>query len=100
MALCPRLRSSVRRNYGTGVYSWLYRLDGGRVVPTLRAAMAREVLTEEQDIRGDAKQTKRYFISAKKGDVMTVNGWIKILHYMAMILAILKMFVIYNYRFY
>src|SRR5437773_1804099 len=98
MALCPRLRSSVRRNYGTGVYSWLYRLDGGRVVPTLRAAMAREVLTEEQDIRGDAKQTKRYFISAKTGDVMTVNGWIQILLYMAMIFAITKPLGSYMYR--
>jgi len=98
MALCPRLRSSVRRNYGTGIYSWLYRVGGGLVVPTLRAAMAREVLTEEQEIRGDAKQTKRYFIRAKTGDVMTVNGWIQILLYMAMIFAITKPLGSYMYR--
>jgi len=60
--------------------------------------MAREVLTEEQDIRGDAKQTKRYFISAKTGDVMTVNGWIQILLYMAMIFAITKPLGSYMYR--
>jgi len=60
--------------------------------------MAREVLTEEQEIRGDAKQTKRYFIRAKTGDVMTVNGWIQILLYMAMIFAITKPLGSYMYR--
>src|SRR5205809_6411122 len=98
MALCPRLRSSVRRNYGTGIYSWLYRVGGGLVVPTLRTAMAREVLTEEQEIRGDAKQTKRYFIRAKTGDVMTLNGWIQILLYIAVIFAVTKPLGNYMYR--
>src|SRR5438093_1745998 len=98
MALCPRLRSSVRRNYGTGIYCWLYRVGGGLVVPTLRAAMAREVLTEKQEIRGDTKQTKRYFIKTKTGDVMTINGWIQILLYITMIFAITKPLNSYIYR--
>ena len=60
--------------------------------------MAREVLTEEQEIRGDAKQTKRYFIRAKTGDIITVNKWIQILLYMAMIFAITKPLGSYMYR--
>src|SRR6266850_1522328 len=52
----------------------------------------------EQEIRGDAEQTKSYFISAKTGDVMTANGWIQILLYMVIIFAITKPFGSYMYR--
>ena len=48
MALRPRLRSSVRGNYGTGIYYRLGRVGGCLGVLALRAAMAREVLTESK----------------------------------------------------
>jgi Potassium-transporting ATPase A subunit len=88
MALRPRVRSSVRRDYGTGIYYRLDRIGGCLVVLALRAALAREVLGQE--IHGDAKQTEKYRVSAKTGDVMTVNGWIQILLFAAIIFAITK----------
>ena len=54
------------------------------VLLALCAALAREVLTESRNRSRDAKQTEKYCISKKAGDVMTVNGWIQILLYMAL----------------
>jgi potassium-transporting ATPase potassium-binding subunit len=58
--------------------------------------MAREVLGQE--IHGDAKQTEKYCVRAKTGDVMTVNGWIQILLFAAIIFAITKPLGSYMYR--